>query len=310
MLSLNTKITTTQGVITPIKDLIANNNQSDTYVYTCEPNGAVIPARFISGNICLVPGVELTTENGVVLCTNDHLFPVQNRGYKKAYDILNEDIITGLCFEQAGTLVYDHNIKLFVPPEYLMHEAYATPTSRNILDIIPNDAEHIKYHAWIISTITISEKQICDRLANDMFFKQMIGVDHLTRREVKDILDYFELEYIDKVLTDEERKLEQYLQTNIPLDTGDKIESLFDNVKNNVHTFIGAGMDVTDVTIDVLDQASLLLGYSNVDHITSVRHLYGSKIIGMRPVGEIEMCSVVLDHGTSIGLTCGIFAGI
>jgi hypothetical protein len=143
-----------------------------------------------------------------------------------------------------------------------------------------------------------------------MFFKQMIGVDHLTRREVKDILDYFELEYIDKVLTDEERKLEQYLQTNIPLDTGDKIESLFDNVKNNVHTFIGAGMDVTDVTIDVLDQASLLLGYSNVDHITSVRHLYGSKIIGMRPVGEIEMCSVVLDHGTSIGLTCGIFAGI
>lgn len=318
MLALATTIELLDGTVKPIQELINEANQGiENHVYTCDLNGYIKPAKILSGSISHLKTIELLFNNGLrVICTEDQEFPVQSFGYKKAKDLTPDDFIVGCSFNRDNTLIYEHNTKIYLPSDYLVNENYdlyaQLHTPRDILDILPEETGYIKGHMWIISTITINKDQLCNRLATDVFLKGMLSVDYLTYQEVETLLDHLKLEYKQKTLSEDEMQLVQLLNVNTPDEVEGRLEGLLNNLKDySGDLFQKCGIVIDgEITTDHLTEAALLVGYSNADHLTSVKHLHGLRVIEISPVLNTDVGTLVLDKGETIGLHYGVFAKI
>jgi hypothetical protein len=65
-----------------------------------------------------------------------------------------------------------------------------------------------------------------------------------------------------------------------------------------------------ELTTDHLMNACLLLGYSNADHLTSVKHMHGFRVVEINDVINSDVGCLVLENGESVGLGCGGFAKV
>lgn len=318
MLALATTIETLDGTVKPVQELINEANQGiENYVYTCDLNGYIKPAKILSGSTTQSSTIELLFHNGLrVVCTEDQEFPVQSFGYKKAKDLTSEDFVTGCLFNKDNTLIYEHNTKIFLPSDYIVNEEYnlypLMYEPRNILDLLPEETGSIHEHLWIISTICINKDQLCNRLANDVFLKAMLSVDYLTYQEVDTLLDHFKMEYKQKTLSEDEIKMVQLLNVNTPDEVEGRLEGLLNNLKDyQGDLFEKCGIEIEgELTNDHLLAAAALVGYSNADHLTSVKHLHGLRVIEISPAVNTDVGTFVLDKGETIGLHYGIFAKI
>lgn len=318
MLELSTAIETLDGTVKTVQELITEVDQGiENHVYTCDLNGYIKPAKIVSGNTSHASTIELLFHNGLtVICTEDQEFPVQSFGYKKATDLTPDDFITGCQFNANNTLIFEHNTKIYLPSDYIVNEAYnlypLLYEPRNILDFLPDETGSIHEHLWIISTICINKDQLCNRLANDIFLKDMLSVDYLTYNEVDTLLNHFKLVYKQKTLSEDEIQLVQLLNVNTPDEGHGRLEGLLTNLKNyNGDLFEKCGIVVDDeITIEHLFAAAVLVGYSNADHLTSVKHLHGLRVVQISSVVNTEVGAFTLDSGETIGLHHGVFAKI
>jgi hypothetical protein len=318
MLALATTIETLDGTVKPVQELIDEANQGiENHVYTCNLDGCIKPAKILSGSTAQSATIELLFHNGLrVICTEDQEFPVQSVGYKKATELTPEDFVTGCLFNKDNTLIFEHNTKIFLPSDCIVNEAYdlypLMYEPRNILDILPEETGSIHEHLWIISTITINKDQLCNRLANDIFLKNMLSVDYLTYHEVDQLLEHFSMEYKQKTLSQDEKDLAQLLNVNTPDDVEGRLEGLLANLQDYPgDLFKKCGIEIEgELTNDHLLAASALVGYSNADHLTSVKHLHGLRVIAISEVSNTDVGSLVLDSGETIGLHYGVFARV
>lgn len=314
MIALSTQIETLSGTIKSLHDLIEDSkNDIDNYVYTCDLNGNIIPSKVVSGSYYNSPVVELKLHNNKkIICTIDQEFPIQSYGYKKVTELVDTDFIFSCVFNINNTLIYEHNTKIFLPSDYLANEKYNLYTElyddRNILDMLPIDTNHIVDHLLIICDITQEANQLYNRLANDVFLKDMLSVDYLKQSEVVELLKHFDISYHHKEYSDDEKKLLQLLNISI-FDSGDSVELLLETLKPmELLLFEQCGIVIDDViTADHLEHAALILGYSNINHLISVNHMYGFRVISTTEGIECDVGTLELANGETIGLTSGIF---
>jgi hypothetical protein len=318
MLALTTEIETLDGTVKTISQLIDEaDNGIENHVYTCDLDGRITPSKVLFGNTAQSPTVDLMFNHGLSLnCTADHEFPVHSVGYKQATDLTPTDIVAGCRFNLDNTLIFEHNTKIFIHSDYLVNEAYNLYQflyePRDILNWLPEEAGGIHEHLWIISTITITKDQLCNRLANDGFLKEMLSVAYLTHAEVATLIDHFELEYKDKTLSQDEIELSQLLNVNTPEAPDGRLDGLLENLQGYTgDLFANCGIEVDgELTVDHLCAAAMLVGYSNADHLTSVNHMHGSRVNVILPGINTDVGTLVLEHGETIGIHNGVFVNI
>jgi hypothetical protein len=318
MLALSTTVETLEGTITTINNLIDDSqNNIDNYVYTISLDGTIKPSKVISGSKQQNKTIELTLNNQQkIICTPDQEFPTQSYGYKKAKDLTINDFIMSCFFNRDNTLIYEHKTKIFLPSDYLANEEYnlykELYDDRNILEILPEDTGNIIDHLMTIASITQDRDQLFNRLANDIFLKNMLSVDYLKKSEVEELINHFNIEYKHKEYSDDEKALSQLLNINTPDDLEGRLESLLSNLKElDLSLFEKCGIVIDgELTTDHLMNACLLLGYSNADHLTSVKHMHGFRVVEINDVINSDVGCLVLENGESVGLGCGGFAKV
>jgi hypothetical protein len=65
-----------------------------------------------------------------------------------------------------------------------------------------------------------------------------------------------------------------------------------------------------ELTTDHLMNACLLLGYSNADHLTSVKHMHGFRVVKIDDGDDMDVGGLLLENGENVGLGCGVFAKV
>jgi len=318
MLSLSTRIETLSSEIKTLEELITDcQNNIDNYVYTISLDGTSKPSKVLSGFTNKSSTIELTLNNHQqIICTPDQEFPIQSYGYKKAKDLTINDFIMSCYFNRGNTLIYEHKTKIFLPSDYLANEEYNLYNElyddRNILEILPEETGNIIDHLMTIASITQDKDQLFNRLANDIFLKDMLSVDYLQKTEVITLINHFNIEYKHKEYSNDEKELLQLLNVNTPDDLEDRLESLLSNLKDlDLSLFEKCGIVIDDeLTTDHLRNACLLLGYSNADHLTSVKHMHGYRVVNIDDGDDMDVGSVVLENGENVGLGCGVFAKV
>lgn len=318
MLALSTTVETLEGTITTINNLIDDSqNNIDNYVYTISLDGTIKPSKVISGSKQQNKTIELTLNNQQkIICTPDQEFPTQSYGYKQAKDLTENDFIMSCFFNRDNTLIFEHKTKIFLPSDYLANEEYnlykELYDDRNILEILPEETGNIIDHLMTIASITQNRDQLFNRLANDIFLKNMLSVDYLQKSEVITLINHFNIEYKHKEYSDDEKALSQLLNINTPDDLEGRLESLLSNLKElDLSLFEKCGIVIDgELTTDHLMNACLLLGYSNADHLTSVKHMHGFRVVEINDVINSDVGCLVLENGESVGLGCGVFAKV
>ena len=318
MLALSTTVETLEGTITTINNLIDDSqNNIDNYVYTISLDGTIKPSKVLSGFTNKSSTIELTLNNEQkIICTPDQEFPTQSYGYKQAKDLTENDFIMSCFFNRDNTLIFEHKTKIFLPSDYLANEEYnlykELYDDRNILEILPEDTGNIIDHLMTIASITQNRDQLFNRLANDIFLKNMLSVDYLQKSEVITLINHFNIEYKHKEYSDDEKALSQLLNINTPDDLEGRLESLLSNLKElDLSLFEKCGIVIDgELTTDHLMNACLLLGYSNADHLTSVKHMHGFRVVEINDVINSDVGCLVLENGESVGLGCGVFAKV
>lgn len=318
MLALSTRIETLSSEIKTLKDLIDDSqNNIDNYIYTIALDGTIKPSKVLSGNIDKSSTIELTLNNHLkIICTPDQEFPTQSYGYKMAKDLTENDFIMSCFFNRDNTLIFEHKTKIFLPSDYLANEEYNLYNElyeeRNILDILPEDTGNIIDHLMTIASITQDKDQLFNRLANDIFLKEMLSVTYFQKCEIETLINHFNIEYKHKEYSDDERELLQLLNVNTPDDLEGRLESLLENLKGqDLSLFEKCGIVIEDeLTTDHLMNACLLLGYSNADHLTSVKHMHGYRVVNIDDGDDMAVGGLLLENGETVGLGCGVFGKV
>lgn len=318
MLALSTRIETLNSEIKTIQDLIDDcQNNIENYIYTIALDGTIKPAKVLSGSTTQSSTIELTLNNEQkIICTPDQEFPTQSYGYKKAKDLTENDFVMSCFFNRDNTLIFEHKTKIFLPSDYLANEEYnlykELYEDRQILEILPEETGNIIDHLMTIASITQDRDQLFNRLANDIFLKNMLSVDYLKKSEVEELINHFNIEYKHKEFSDDEKALLQLLNEKTPDDLEGRLESLLANLKDlDLSLFEKCGIVIDgELTTDHLMHACLLLGYSNADHLTSVKHMHGFRVVNINDVMNSDIGSLVLENGESVGLGCGVFAKV
>jgi hypothetical protein len=318
MLALSTRIETLNSEIKTVQDLIDDcQNNDENYVYTISLDGTIKPSKVLSGSTRQSNTIELTLNNEQkIICTPDQEFPTQSYGYKQAKDLTENDFIMSCFFNRDNTLIFEHKTKIFLPSDYLANEEYnlykELYEDRQILEILPEETGNIIDHLMTIASITQDRDQLFNRLANDIFLKNMLSVDYLKKSEVEELINHFNIEYKHKAFTNDEKDLLQLLNENTPDDLEGRLESLLENLKNkDLSLFLKCGILIDgELTTDHLMHACLSLGYSNADHLTSVKHMHGFRVVNINEVMNSDVGTLVLENGENVGLGCGVFARV
>jgi hypothetical protein len=318
MLALSTTVETLEGTITTINNLIDDSqNNIDNYVYTISLDGTIKPSKVLSGSKQQNKTIELTLNNQQkIICTPDQEFPTQSYGYKQAKDLTENDFIMSCFFNRDNTLIFEHKTKIFLPSDYLANEEYnlykELYDDRDILEILPEETGNIIDHLMTIASITQDRDQLFNRLANDIFLKNMLSVDYLKKSEVITLINHFNIEYKHKEYSDDEKALSQLLNINTPDDLEGRLESLLSNLKElDLSLFEKCGIVIDgELTTDHLMNACLLLGYSNADHLTSVKHMHGFRVVKIDDGDDMDVGGLLLENGENVGLGCGVFAKV
>lgn len=317
MLALSTRIETLSSEIKTIEELINDSqNDIDNYVYTITLDGTIKPSKVLSGTINKSSTIELTLNHNLkIICTPDQEFPIQSYGYKVAKDLKINDFIMSCYFNRDNTLIFEHNTKIFLPSDYLANEEYNLYAelydARDILEILPEDTGNIIDHLMTIASITQDKDQLFNRLANDIFLKNMLSVDYLQKSEVITLINHFNIEYKHKEYSDDEKELLQLLNENTPDDLEGRLESLLENLKDlDLTLFEKCGIVVDELTMEHLKEACLLLGYSNADHLTSVKHMHGYRVVNIDDGDDMAVGGLLLENGETVGLGCGVFGKV
>jgi hypothetical protein len=74
--------------------------------------------------------------------------------------------------------------------------------------------------------------------------------------------------------------------------------------------FEKCGIVVDELTMEHLKEACLLLGYSNADHLTSVKHMHGYRVVNIDDGDDMDVGGLLLENGESVGLGCGVFGKV
>jgi vesicle coat complex subunit len=203
-----------------------------------------------------------------------------------------------------------------LPSDYLANEEYnlykELYEDRVILEILPEETGNIIDHLMTIASITQDRDQLFNRLANDIFLKNMLSVDYLKKSEVEELINHFNIEYKHKEFSNDEKALLQLLNEKTPDDLEGRLESLLENLKDlDLSLFEKCGIVIEgELSTDHLMNACLLLGYSNADHLTSVKHMHGFRVVEINEVMNSDIGCLVLDNGDNVGLGCGVFAKV
>jgi len=318
MLALSTRIETLNSEIKTINNLIDDcQNNIENYIYTIKLDGTIKPSKVLSGSTKQSKTIELTLNNEQkIICTPDQEFPTQSYGYKQAKDLTENDFIMSCFFNRDNTLIFEHKTKIFLPSDYLANEEYnlykELYEDRQILEILPEETGNIIDHLMTIASITQDRDQLFNRLANDIFLKNMLSVDYLKKSEVEELINHFNIEYKHKEFTNDEKDLLQLLNENTPDDLEGRLEALLENLKNkDLSLFEKCGIVIDgELTTDHLMHACLSLGYSNADHLTSVKHMHGFRVVNINDVMNSDVGCLVLENGESVGLGCGVFTKV
>jgi hypothetical protein len=318
MLALSTRIETLNSEIKTVQDLIDDcQNDIENYIYTISLDGTIKPSKVLSGSTQQSKTIELTLNNEQkIICTPDQEFPTQSYGYKQAKDLTENDFIMSCFFNRDNTLIFEHKTKIFLPSDYLANEEYnlykELYEDRQILEILPEETGNIIDHLMTIASITQDRDQLFNRLANDIFLKNMLSVDYLKKSEVEELINHFNIEYKHKEFTNDEKDLLQLLNENTPDDLEGRLESLLENLKNkDLSLFLKCGILIDgELTTDHLMHACLSLGYSNADHLTSVKHMHGFRVVNINEVMNSDVGCLILENGDNVGLGCGVFAKV
>ena len=318
MLALSTRIETLSSEIKTIEELINDSqNDIDNYVYTITLDGTIKPSKVISGTSHKSATIELTLNHNLkIICTHDQEFPIQSYGYKMAKDLTENDFIMSCFFNRDNTLIFEHKTKIFLPSDYLANEEYnlykELYDDRNILDILPEETGNIVDHLMTIASITQDKDQLFNRLANDIFLKDMLSVTYFQKSEIETLISHFNIDYKHKEYSNDEKELLQLLNVNTPDDLEGRLESLLENLKGqDLSLFEKCGIVIEDeLTTDHLMNACLLLGYSNADHLTSVKHMHGYRVVNIDDGDDMDVGGLLLENGETVGLGCGVFGKV
>jgi hypothetical protein len=208
---------------------------------------------------------------------------------------------------------------LFIPSEKVAYETYNLFNDiygeREILKTIDtsdeNRMETAKYHMMLIQSVTKQSEQLLLRLSNDNHLLNILQLEYLTYAEVGELLNHYGIELTNKEYSDNEYELLEILMNNAPLESYTPVEDLIEFLKAYDLLKIGELANDTniqdDITKEDLDKIALELGYSAINHLTSVKCYYGTQISSIEALDSEECCTIELDGCDSIGLSCGIF---
>jgi hypothetical protein len=324
MLATFTEIQTIDGSFKPLKLLISEANDGIiNTVYTSDLNGKVSTSKILSGIKTTEKTYSIMLDNWMkIYCTANHVLPIQAFGYKRVKDIIKNDCIISFSYIQhhgeisnLDTFVYDHVTKSFLPNTYLIDDkpGYMPFKSRNIIDFLPTDTSNVYEYIQTISKNCISKDQVCGKLSNDGIFKCMLSVEHFTKDEMLQLIDFFGIRCNEKKLSEDENRLMQFLMINVPSDeTTYQLAGMFAKMKKHPGgIFRKCGIEVGNrISVNNLNEAARLVGYAGIDHLISSRILYGMKVAKVTECDPKEVGTLVLERGEMVGLKCGIFSVI
>jgi hypothetical protein len=314
-LSKKTLVETTTGEVLPLSELT-----NEHYVYSCRPSGRIYVSKIENITKTVKNVFKITFTNGnELVCDKDQLFALHNREPDNFKNIKNENYLTGCRFNPNNNMIFDHSAKLFIPSEKVAYETYNLFNDiygeREILKTIDtsdeNRMESAKYHMMLIQSVTKQSEQLLLRLSNDNHLLNILQLEYLTYAEVGELLNHYGIELTNKEYSDNEYELLEILMNNAPLESYTPGEDLIEFLKAYDLLKIGELANDTniqdDITKEDLDKIALELGYSAINHLTSVKCYYGTQISSIEALDSEECCTIELAGGDSIGLSCGIF---